>query len=115
MAILLGAAALLIVSAGCDDCESPDGVPPPIPSGVFTITGDDFVDVYWNPIYGVEDLAGYGVYRSNASEGPYFRLETLYGVEETFYRDTSAQNGVTYFYMLEAGGTTMTRKMLLIK
>ena len=102
-AIFLGALTFLFLGAGCEDCESPDGVPPPIPSGVYSVTGDGFVEIFWDPIRGYDDLAGYGVYRSTGDpEGPYYRLERLHGAEEDYYYDDTAQNGTTYYYAVDA-------------
>jgi hypothetical protein len=99
---ILGAVALLTLAAGCNDEESPDATPPPIPTGVYSVTGDHYVDIYWSPILGVDDLAGYGVYRSSTEQGPYHKLAEIPADAETQYRDDDAQNGVTYFYAVDA-------------
>ena len=74
---LVVAAALL---AGCnDDVVYVEDGPPAIPTGVYTITGDEAVVVVWNPVR-EEDVVGYGVYRSRTLNGAYERLATLHGV-----------------------------------
>jgi hypothetical protein len=102
-AVLLFAGFALV---GCRDKKEvimvPENVPPPIPSGVTSLTGDNWVEVYWDPIRGLDDLEGYGVYRSSASEGPYHKLAVVLGAESNFYRDETALNGVKYYYAVDA-------------
>lgn len=103
-ALRVAAPALAILAlAGCDDDKVVyvDDIPPAVPTGVFTVTGDGQVDIYWNPVR-EDDLAGYGVYWSDQEDGVYQRLDTLYGVENTHYVDTDVQNGTTYFYAVDA-------------
>lgn len=87
---------------GCDDDGGPDSTPPPTPSGVFSVTDDGAVDLYWNPIMGLDDVAGYGVYRSAASAGPYVKLATLDGASNDYYRDENVSNGQTWYYAVDA-------------
>ena len=88
--------------AGCDDdvVNVEDG-PPAVPTGVTTITGDESVEVLWYPVR-QDDVAGYGVYRSDDLDGPYERIATVTGVENTSYTDNDVTNGETYFYAVDA-------------
>jgi hypothetical protein len=107
--LLLGMAqlgALLLAGfglAGCgeDDTVSPRDLPPAVPTGVTTVTGDGWVEIQWNPVR-EEDVVGYGVYRSRTLEGAYNRIATVEGVESTSYLDTHVINGVTYYYAVDA-------------
>jgi hypothetical protein len=89
--------------AGCDDdtvTYIEDG-PPAVPTGVYTITGDGWVDVRWNPVY-EDDVAGYGVYRTLDPDDAYARLATISDPEASEYRDYGVVNGVTYYYAVDA-------------
>ena len=87
----------------CDPCDGPcyDDQPPAIPTGVRTITGDTYVIVEWDPVR-VDDLAGYGVYRSTEAFGTYYRIGDVGWDEETSYFDDGLTNGMTYYYAVDA-------------
>ena len=70
----------------------------PAPSGVFSVTGDGSVELYWNSIEDV-DLETYTIYRSLSAGGPY--AVRGYSVDE-YYRDTQVSNGITYYYAVAA-------------
>ncbi|HMB71011.1 MAG TPA: fibronectin type III domain-containing protein, partial [bacterium] len=93
----------VLALAGCDDDKIVyvDDIPPAIPTGVFTVTGDQRVDIYWNPVR-ESDVEGYGVYWSDQLNGTYQRLATVNGVESNHYVDFDVQNGVTYFYAVDS-------------
>ncbi len=96
---------LLLILAGCGD-DHPTGthVDPtvaPVPSGVFTITGDGQVEVYWAPVREAGVL-GYGVYRSLDPDGAYNRIADVAGENSDFYLDSGLENGVTYFYAVDS-------------
>ena len=95
----------LAAFAGCDDdtIYVQDG-PPAVPTGVGTVTGDQQVQIYWNPVR-EDDMAGYGVYRSDTVDGQYDRIATIQGVENTTHIDYNVVNGVTYFYAVDAYDT----------
>lgn len=100
------AASVLFAVFGCDDehgiCDGDgDHMPPAVPTGVNSITGDGFVIVYWNPVYEA-DLAGYGVYRSLTEFGQYTLIGTVDRGEVTEFSDDDLTNGVTYFYAVDA-------------
>jgi len=99
---LLAPAVLLL--AGCNDDETiiyADDNPPAVPTGVYTVTGDEWVQILWNPVR-EQDMAGYGVYRSNTLDGTYHRIATVNGIESTSYTDYDVTNGTTYYYAVDA-------------
>jgi hypothetical protein len=97
------------IAAGCDTCDTcdPCGGPcyddqaPAVPTGVRTITGDTYVIVEWDPVR-VDDLAGYGVYRSTEAFGTYHRIGDVGWDEETSFFDDGLTNGMTYYYAVDA-------------
>lgn len=100
-AVAVIAAVMLPFVAGCED-ESPVvvDVPPFPPDGVFSITGDGVVSIYWNANW-EDDLAGYVVYRSTDNPGPYFELDKV-PADQTWYDDTDVNNGEKWFYAVTA-------------
>jgi hypothetical protein len=94
---------LTTVLAGCDDdtIVFVEDLPPAVPTGVTTITGDGQVEVLWNPVR-EEDVAGYGVYKNDTLEGDYSRIATIHDPETTSYVDFDVTNGVTYYYAVDA-------------
>ncbi|KPJ50508.1 MAG: hypothetical protein AMJ41_01290 [candidate division Zixibacteria bacterium DG_27] len=75
-----------------------DDTPPAIPSGVYSVTGDREVTVYWSPVIEA-DCDGYNVYRGDSAlVGPYYLLVTLYGMYQDYYTDTGLLNGKMYYY-----------------
>ncbi len=103
----LGALSLsALIVAGCDEDNVvyvEDG-PPAVPTGVYTVTGDEWVEVRWNPVY-EDDVAGYGVYRSFDETGSYTRIATIADSEGDSFVDSAVSNGVTYFYAVDAFDT----------
>jgi len=75
-----------------------DEVPPSRPKGLYSITGDEAVYLYWEE-NDEEDLRGYVVYRSRDENGPYKPVATV-SVEE--YVDEEVKNGITYWYGITA-------------
>lgn len=71
--------ALLPFVAGCScDCDDPvvvDSTPPNPPDGVFSVTRDGGVEIYWIP--GWEgDLAGYRIYRARPNDTEFTLIGT---------------------------------------
>jgi len=101
---VIAAALHLPFVAGCED-EDPVVVdaPPFPPDGVFSVTGDGVVSVYWNSNQ-ENDLAGYAVYRSTEDPGPYFFLNEV-SPSQTYYDDFDVNNGETWFYAVTAFDT----------
>jgi hypothetical protein len=89
--------------AGCEDDDPVVAAdyPPFPPDGVFSVTGDQLVTIYWNENQ-EQDLDGYRVYRGNVDlSGPYFPLADV-PAGQTFYDDTDVNNGETWFYAVAA-------------
>src|SRR4029077_8306247 len=57
------------------------------------------VDLSWAP--SASTVAGYNVYRSEVSGGPYTKLDSSAVVADSF-RDSSVQGGLTYYYVVTA-------------
>jgi hypothetical protein len=87
--------------AGCEE-EVPVVVdtPPFPPDGVFSVTGDGVVTIYWNPNQ-ESDLAGYRVWRGLSDPGPYDFLAEV-SAATTFYDDFDVVNGETWYYAVTA-------------
>ncbi|MFH0778246.1 MAG: fibronectin type III domain-containing protein [Candidatus Eisenbacteria bacterium] len=93
--------ALALVGGCCDDkvCDVfVDNTPPQAPRGVFTVTGDGEVDIYWVP-NSEPDLAGYRVYWNDEPTGYY---EFMAATSSAHYKDTDVVNGTTYYYAVSA-------------
>ncbi|MCK4547034.1 MAG: hypothetical protein KAW17_06280 [Candidatus Eisenbacteria sp.] len=104
---LIFGAAVSVVLCGCgdDDCgykpTCVDNVPPAIPAGVYSVTGDQQVTIFWNPVLG-SDVRGYGVWWSDDLPGPYERMADVMDEESYYYVDTDVDNARTYFYAVTA-------------
>jgi len=79
----------------CNDCYC-DNNPPPVPSGVHSVTGDGYVYVYWTPVSS-SDLAGYDIYRGNGPTGYY---DYIGSAGCASFTDYSVGNGETYYYAI---------------
>jgi uncharacterized repeat protein (TIGR03803 family) len=64
-----------------------------------TFTVGEKVDLSWNP--SISSVAGYNVYRSSVSGGPYSKINSSL-VAATSYADVNVQPGQTYFYVTTA-------------
>ncbi len=80
--------------------SSSDSTPPEAPTGLNLVAGDGFVILDWEN-NSEDDLAGYSVYRSTSSGGPYIDL-TGSLTDASQYPDLSVSNGTTYFYVVTA-------------
>jgi hypothetical protein len=108
------ALALLIPLSGCDD-DPVDTQAPAVPVGVFTVTGDEFVSVYWSDL-DQSDLAGYAVYRHDGTDPVHGAYNWLGDVawDENFdqdsllhwFDDDTVENGQTYYYAVLAYDTS---------
>jgi hypothetical protein len=93
-----------LLAAGCvlkvyDDGEHHyDHTPPDVPRNVRSVTGDQEVTVYWDPVYS-PDVDRYGVYYSYTAYGQYTRIADT---KETHFVDHGLQNGVTIYYAVDA-------------
>ena len=106
---MIALAAFAFTGCDDDDCDTIvyiNDLEPEAPQGVYSITGNNAVYVYWNGLYDV-DVYEYVVYRSDepiynyAALGfvdPYPRpLDNVYG-----FVDNTADNGETYYYAVLA-------------
>ena len=101
--LILAAAILGILAWGCDDRNDTyyphDNTAPPVPTGVGSITMDEAVELYWDPVVmdsHDDDLNGYRVYISN--DNHIFDPVTTVGRDVTNYTFTSLINGHTYYF-----------------
>ncbi len=98
--IIISILLLAVFFLGCEDettrYVSSDGAPA-TPQGVYSITGDERVTIYWLPVQD-GDLEEYRVWWSNDDSLYYFMDATT----ETFYVDDSVTNGITYYYAVSA-------------
>ncbi len=104
-AVAIGLMALFLI--GCAD-ENPVvvtvGPAPPAPQGVYSITGDNAVYVYWNGPY-ERDINEYWIYRSLSATTGYAVVGTVAAVANpnldlVIYEfiDNTSVNGQTYYY-----------------
>lgn len=94
--LLLTASALLLM--GCDRVAGPDFAPPSGPTGLYTETGDNFIELFWkaNP---EKDVAGYNIFTSPTYDGQY---QLIGSTHSPYFNDTGARNGSTYYYAVTA-------------
>ncbi len=92
---LLIPAALLF--AGCEHVYAPMA-PPSAPTGLYTSTGDNFIELFWNS-NPEHDVAGYNVYVSSSYNG---RYELIGSAPEAYFVDRGAVNGNYYYYAVTA-------------
>ncbi len=94
--------ALLITALTLTGCHhnifGPDFVPPSAPRGLYTQTGDNFIELFWNE-NPESDVAGYNVYVSSTYEGPY---EPIGSSRDAYYVDRGVKNGEKYYYAVTA-------------
>ncbi len=103
-AVIFGMAALFVI--GCEE-NNPVVIvdnPPAAPQGVYTITGDNAVYVYWNGPY-ERDVESYRVYRSLSATTGYTVIGTVVALANPNldliiyeFIDNTAVNGQTYYY-----------------
>jgi hypothetical protein len=97
--------ALMLITGGCDDCNDNtvvvlDNGPPSAPDGVFSVTGNQEVTIYWNA-NPEPDIAGYDIYWNDEEVGFYEYLATV-PASQTWFVDTGLTNGFTIFYAVLA-------------
>ncbi len=94
--LLVGAALLL---NGCRKFDHfYDDTPPSAPRNVYTVTGDNRVDIYWDKNY-EHDVSGYNIYYSYSYDGKY---NLIGSTEDNYFVDRGAKNGDTYYYAVTA-------------
>lgn len=117
--ILIAALSILatLVVVGCEEKTkyiTREDVPE-TPLGAYSVTGDRYVDIYWQANNDGGLTEGYGVYRYSHTEGDqdvYEKIGTVddadidydpnSGVREGWFRDTHVSNGSTYYYAIAA-------------
>jgi hypothetical protein len=85
----------------CDDecgVVTIDNIAPAPPIGVFSVTGDEEVSIYWWQNT-ERDLMGYNIYWKDI---PAARYEFLASTDQNFFIDSGIENGVTYYYIVTA-------------
>lgn len=89
-------ALIITLTIGCVEELSVyyDNTPPAVPRNIRTYTGDNQVEIEWNPVYDA-DLAGYAVYWSETFDGKYKLIKST---KNTFIIDYDATNGNTFYY-----------------
>jgi hypothetical protein len=102
--LLAGAAifSILLLAGCCDDCDDPVIVatPPAAPTGVYSITGDLWIEIGWNANT-EPDLEGYDIYFSYEYDSGFEYMVSV-PRHNTFFVDNDVENGVTYFYKIRA-------------
>lgn len=93
---------LIVTLLWITGCEPPghrvDLTPPSTPRGIYTLTGDNMIELQW--LDNIEpDVAGYNVYVSSSYNGSY-RLVASTGFCR--FVDYDARNGITYYYAVSA-------------
>jgi hypothetical protein len=93
----------LFIFGCCDDDNvyvvRPDHTPPSMPKGIYSITADEAVWLYWEP-NDEKDLAGYRIYRkTDPNSNKYYHHAT---VDDPPYVDYEVDNGYTYYYGVTA-------------
>ncbi len=111
-AILISLLAFAMFVVGCDNpnwhcCHEDDYyyeedyTPPPVPNGVYSVTGDESVRLYWNPVCAY-DFAGYRVWRGYSETGYYYLIGET---PSAYFVDWDVSNGNTYYYAVSAYDT----------
>ncbi|MFH0736855.1 MAG: hypothetical protein V1773_18580 [bacterium] len=81
-----------------DNETNNDYTAPAPPTNVYSVTGDERVDIFWD--YNTErDVAGYSVYYSYSYDGTYTYIGST---TKNYFIDTDVSNGETYFYAVTA-------------
>lgn len=85
--------------AGCkENLNEPDLTPPSPPQGLYTVTGDGTLELFWNQSP-EPDVAGYDIYSSTSLNGKY---QLIGSTKQTYFVDNGVTNGVTYYYAVSA-------------
>ncbi|MEW5924598.1 MAG: hypothetical protein AB1746_11480 [Candidatus Zixiibacteriota bacterium] len=102
--VITGIAILTLLMAGCEKettryIEVPvaEDLPPAVPQGVYSITGNEAVYIYWLPVQD-DDLAYYRVWWSPDDD----LYELMGTTTNEYYFDYEVNNGETYYYAVSA-------------
>jgi len=91
----------ILVLGGCADevyIVRPDHTPPSRPKGLYSVTADEAVYLFWEE-NDEDDFREYRVYRREEGDDYYHRIGITKIAE---YVDQNVENGVTYFYAVTA-------------
>jgi hypothetical protein len=101
----------VLVLIGCDENDSTINrplTPPAAPQGVYSVTGDQAVYVYWNGIYD-SNVKEYLVWRSLQRTTGYTQIATVLAESNPnldliiyHYVDSPLVNGTTYYYAVSS-------------
>lgn len=75
-----------------------DSIPPIAPKNIYSITGDNWIELNWEHNY-ENDLDGYRIYRGYSISGYY---DFIGFTRNNFFVDYSVKNGKTYYYAISA-------------
>ncbi len=92
---------LSFVFIGCEEkvyVVRPDYTPPSVPKGLYSVTGDKAVWLFWEE-NDEEDFAEYWVYRAKEDDEYYRRIA---GTRTAEFYDHPLTNGTTYLYAVSA-------------
>jgi hypothetical protein len=89
------------VFIGCEEkvyLFRPDHTPPSVPKGLYSVTGDETVWLFWEE-NDEDDFAEYWVYRAKEEDDYYKRIART---KIAKYTDNFLKNGTTYLYAVSA-------------
>jgi hypothetical protein len=89
------------VFIGCEEkvyLFRPDHTPPSVPKGLYSVTGDEAVWLFWEENE-EDDFAEYWVYRAKEEDNYYKRIART---KIAKYTDNYLKNGTTYLYAVSA-------------
>ena len=92
---------LSFIFIGCEEkvyVFRPDYTPPSVPKGLYSITADEAVWLFWEE-NDEEDFAEYWVYRAKEGDEYYKRIARI---KTARFTDNNLKNGTTYFYAVSA-------------
>lgn len=103
--ILLLVGTIFLAFVGCQDRQDREVIryveideDPARPQGVYSITADEAIYLFWLPVQD-DDLDYYRIWYSSSADGVY---EYIGNSIDTTYIDYDVQNGVTYYYAISA-------------
>jgi hypothetical protein len=105
-------AAVVVGVTGCDDNGNDviyyGGEIPMVPTGVYTVTRNESIQIVWQANHDGAEPVGYGVYRrvrvlEEVEEYELIATVPTYHYDDTLsYKDNGRQNGHTYYYAVNA-------------
>ncbi|KPK74696.1 MAG: hypothetical protein AMJ89_05595 [candidate division Zixibacteria bacterium SM23_73] len=98
LVFLLG---LSFIFIGCEEkvyLFKPDHTPPSVPKGLYSITADEAVWLFWDE-NDEDDFAEYLVYKAKEEDEYYKRIART---KTASFTDNNVKNGKTYFYAVSA-------------